>query len=54
MPLRMSPGRMKHVAKELEQITPDNVFTRIKQLFPSELQKTHKSEATIRRKLHEL
>ena len=45
---------VKHVIKELEQITPAEVFEHIKLSFPVKLKKTNTPEATIRRTLQEL
>ena len=45
---------VKHIIKQMEIITPNNVFESIKQRFPLKLRRTNTPEATIRRTLQEL
>lgn len=45
---------IKHVIKQLKEITTVAVFEAIKQHFPVKLEKTNTPEATIRRTLQEL
>lgn len=45
---------IKKLAKQMDEITPENVFRGIRSAFPEKLNKTNTPEATIRRTLQEL
>ncbi|PAD72838.1 hypothetical protein [Paenibacillus campinasensis] len=45
---------VKHVTKNLENITPQAVFEAVKERFPIKLKNTNTPEATVRRTLQEL